>query len=65
MDFVPRPLDQRTRKVMRYSGILKMLLAVVVVGCLGFLLHNEIVIDKCLDGGGRWNKVANQCEYGP
>lgn len=34
----------------------------VMAGC--FLAH-QVAIDRCLDGGGRWNYERGECEYGP
>lgn len=25
--------------------------------------HPWFVVDSCLDSGGKWNKIENQCEY--
>lgn len=37
-------------------------LAFVIGGVLGFLVRGELVIDRCLDSGGRWNAVLGHCE---
>jgi hypothetical protein len=37
-------------------------LAFVIGGILGFLVRGELVIDRCLDSGGRWNAVLGHCE---
>jgi len=38
-------------------------LAVCVILATAPLVVREVIIDKCLDGGGRWSAESLQCEH--
>jgi hypothetical protein len=43
----------------------KVWLLLSLAACLALapILVREVLVDKCLDGGGRWNSGAIECEY--
>ncbi len=41
-------------------------LIVLTVGAAGFLMLKDLLdVDRCLDGGGRWNAFSMACEADP
>jgi peptidoglycan/LPS O-acetylase OafA/YrhL len=54
------------RAVMRLPrpGLLAWLLAAIaVVLALAPFVAREVIVDSCLDSGGRWNQVTVECEH--
>lgn len=45
-----------------WKWIVLPLLALLMFGSLTVWLHHQLLIDKCLDGGRRWNYQSNVCE---
>jgi|CXWL01.1.fsa_nt_gi hypothetical protein len=44
----------------RVAGILFIIVLIVL---FGFWFKGCLAVDKCLDGGGRWNNETNKCEH--
>jgi hypothetical protein len=36
--------------------------AIVVITLVGMYVRRQLVIDACLDHGGRWDYAANRCD---
>jgi hypothetical protein len=46
----------------RVSRLLYGTLFAMAVATVGLWLVAQLRIDRCLDGGGRWNHETNKCE---
>jgi hypothetical protein len=47
--------------VLHRSRVIGVFVALVVIALIGAYLRRELMIDACLDRGGRWDYAANQC----
>jgi hypothetical protein len=47
---------------MKRPTIVKLAIAISVIMVLAMWLRHELLIDSCLDRGGRWNSELSACE---
>lgn len=47
---------------MKRSTLIKLAIALVIVGVLVMWFRHQLRIDSCLDRGGRWNSELSTCE---